>query len=614
MKRFERSIVCMLWLLAILGSGYAHGATVYDAAADLTEASIDAGQNPNGPWSYGFRNTVASTAITLLGAHGSFPGFLPDTAEVKGWFDPQWMWLPQVVRNMTSVPISYQQGSITLAPGLLMLHPGDNLGDQRDDGYAVLRWTAPVSSELALTAVFTGADSNGTTTDVHVTKNGISLYDAEISGGLGAPANVRSYSDNLWVAEGDSIDFVVGPGSDLDFGADSTSLYATLSVVPEPSTLAFLGAAAIGLLGWAWRKRVRQVTSMSVVLLLASGVARADVFNMGGTQNPDGTWNGLASLEFVTVGDPGNAGEQSRLGTGDTTFYGSVGYTYQMGKYDVTTAQYCQFLNAVATTSDPYGLWNSYMATVYPNSFGVNLGIQRSGTAGSYSYSLIGTGNVPSFEVTWGSAARFCNWLQNAQPSGTGTIEGTGTTETGAYTLNGVTSFSDLMLVTRNTGATYVIPTENEWYKAAYYRGNGTAAGYWTYPTKSNTAPSNVLSGTGTNNANYSYADPPNKLTPVGAFAASPGPYGAYDQGGDVWQWNETNVSGYRGLRGGAFDVASVYLAASLRGNDPPTLENYSIGFRVAEVPEPGSIALLLAAALGVAGVALHRRRHRAKG
>ena len=59
------------------------------------------------------------------------------------------------------------------------------------------------------------------------------------------------------------------------------------------------------------------------------------------------------------------------------------------------------------------------------------------------------------------------------------------------------------MAITRNAGATYFIPSENEWYKAAYYKGGGTNAGYWTYPTQSNTAPSNVLSATGTNNANY---------------------------------------------------------------------------------------------------------------
>ena len=55
--------------------------------------------------------------------------------------------------------------------------------------------------------------------------------------------------------------------------------------------------------------------------------------------------------------------------------------------------------------------------------------------------------------------------------------------------------------MTRNPGATYFIPSENEWYKAAYY--NPTKGTYWAYPTQSNAAPSNVLSATGTNNANY---------------------------------------------------------------------------------------------------------------
>ena len=77
---------------------------------------------------------------------------------------------------------------------------------------------------------------------------------------------------------------------------------------------------------------------------------------------------------------------------------------------------------------------------------------------------------------------------------------------------------SALMAIGRNTGATYVLPSENEWYKAAYY--NPTSGTYWTYPTQSNSVPSNVLSATGTNNANFwnsGYTDPTNDLTPVGA-------------------------------------------------------------------------------------------------
>ena len=208
------------------------------------------------------------------------------------------------------------------------------------------------------------------------------------------------------------------------------------------------------------------------------------------------------------------------------------------------------------------------MATDYPT-----LGITQSGSPGSYSYSVTGSYsqgvNCPIFDVSWGDAARFCNWLQNGQPTG---AEGNGTTETGAYTLNGAVSNSALMAITRNPGAIDFIPSENEWYKAAYYDPTlgGGAGGYWTYPTKSNTAPSNVLSPTGTNNANYyngGYTDPTNYLTPVGAFADSPGPYGTFDMGGDVCQWNETAAvpGSSRGVRGGHWVNGSIYLASSSR-------------------------------------------------
>ena len=87
-----------------------------------------------------------------------------------------------------------------------------------------------------------------------------------------------------------------------------------------------------------------------------------------------------------------------------------------------------------------------------------------------------------------------------------------------------------------------MLPTENEWYKAAYYDPDKPGgAGYWTYPTQTDTATSNVRDPTGTNNANFSSGS---SLTPVGTFAASPGPYGTFDQAGDVWQWNETAFNG----------------------------------------------------------------------
>ena len=176
------------------------------------------------------------------------------------------------------------------------------------------------------------------------------------------------------------------------------------------------------------------------------------------------------------------------------------------------------------------------------------------------------------------------------------------------------------MLITRNTGATYFIPTEDEWYKAAYYDPtlNSGAGGYWSYPTKSNSTPSNALSGSGSNNANCfmsGYSDPTNYLTPVGAFTDSPGPYGTYDMGGNVYQWNEANIGGSsRGLRGGSFNNSPNGLASADRVGGDPTGEIYDvIGFRVASVPEPSSITLVVAGALGFAGVLLHRRWRDAK-
>ena len=235
----------------------------------------------------------------------------------------------------------------------------------------------------------------------------------------------------------------------------------------------------------------RRVFRQSLVLVAAMAAitprsAPADVLNMPA---------GQTSLQFVTVGDPGNAADPS-------TGYGAVPYSYQIGKYDVTIGQYVQFLNAVART-DPYGVYNPMQDSYYPK-----LAIVQSGVSGSYRYSIAGgyngdsgaATNCPIYGVSWGDAARFCNWLQNGQPTG---AEGSGTTETGAYTLNGASPITRLGGIRRNAGAKYFLPSENEWYKAAYYKGGGTNAGYWLYPTRSDTPPSNVLSATGTNNANF---------------------------------------------------------------------------------------------------------------
>jgi hypothetical protein len=184
-------------------------------------------------------------------------------------------------------------------------------------------------------------------------------------------------------------------------------------------------------------------------------------------------------------------------------------------------------------------------------------------------------------------------------------LQDASTTEDGSYVLSGATSVADLLAVIRKTNAQYVIPSEDEWYKAAYYDPSKPGgAGYWDYPTRSNAHPSNLLSPTGTNNAcfwNSSYSiGSPYYRTEVGAFAGSPSAYGTFDQGGNVYEFNEAIVfpESSRGLRGGFYrrlvhagvDDDAFTLLASARDTVDPTYEGDGIGFRVAKAPVLGDI------------------------
>jgi formylglycine-generating enzyme required for sulfatase activity len=286
-------------------------------------------------------------------------------------------------------------------------------------------------------------------------------------------------------------------------------------------------------------------------------------------------------VQFVRVGDAGNAADTSPAG------YGAVGYEYRIGTYEVTIGQYTKFLNAVAKT-DTYGLYNTFMGT------DLNIaGISRSGSPGSYTYAVMNNGgdssNRPITYVRWFDAARFANWMHNGQPMG---AQNASTTEDGAYTLNGATEGT---APAKNAVVRFYIPTENEWYKAAYYKGGSTNAGYWDYATKSDSAPGNTI-GSGANQANYyagdfavtqseSYSESQNYLTNVGAFTNSASYYGTFDQSGNVYEWSDLDgtAGSSRGLRGGYWgDFNAFSLSSSSRGATGPSSEGGSIGFRLA--------------------------------
>ncbi len=316
------------------------------------------------------------------------------------------------------------------------------------------------------------------------------------------------------------------------------------------------------------------------------------------------------TIPTVPVGNPGNAGELSGAGAGGNgpdAIVGGVGYHYRIGTTEVTNAQYVDFLNAVAAT-DTYGLYNGSMGS------DTRGGITQTGLSGSYSYAVKADAGAYTYAakpvnyVSWYDTLRFANWLDNGQTSG---LQNASTTEDGAYTFSGATSVG-----ARNAGAIWFLTSEDEWYKAAYYDGST----YYDYPTGTDTTPDNNLptSDSG-NSANFwdggfttgSFSYP---LTDAGAYTLSASAYGTFDQGGNLWEWNEALTSGSgRGLRGGSFVNLSSSLLASFRNYGGPSLEDTSFGFRVANipggfVPEPST---LLLGALGAIGLLLWRRARR---
>lgn len=304
-------------------------------------------------------------------------------------------------------------------------------------------------------------------------------------------------------------------------------------------------------------------------------------------------WEASASasidIDTVSVGDPGNAP--------DTRYNirspGGVDYAYSIGKYEVTAAQYTAFLNAVGGV-DTYGL---YTTDMWSRPYGSK--IERYAGSGvtedPYQYRVAPEwANRPVNLVSYWDACRFSNWMHNNQPIG---VQGPGTTETGAYTLNGYVG-DDGRAIQRNANAIWAVTSEDEWYKAAYYKGGSINAGYWDYPTSSddiNTSMANYYPSVG-------------HTTEVGSYPYV-SPYGTFDQGGNVWEWNEAipypHASfAYRDRRGGSYGGIASYLHASNDDSHYPDFESGDLGFRISLVPEPAGMALL---AFG--GLLIVRRR-----
>lgn len=309
------------------------------------------------------------------------------------------------------------------------------------------------------------------------------------------------------------------------------------------------------------------------------------------------------TYETVPVGDVGNLADPS-------TGYGSVVNSFRIGKYKVTIAQYTEFLNAVARVPPNNvikGLYKCEMDEleedcVTENGQDPGKLIRRTGsgtTLDPYNYSVrsssawgASAGDRPIPWVTWFDAARFANWMHNGQ--------GSGSTETGAYTL---IDYQEAGYVARNVGALFWIPSEDEWYKAAYYDPSKSGNNYWNYPAKSDVPPriakvsSNPLAPAA-NFQNVYKRDPAGVLTPVGAYCSSSlnynsaSYYGTCDQGGLLWEWTEAAYPNHsagpnRIVRGGSWGPGLTPLRKTIRRDygpmgSAPFYYDDDTGFRLA--------------------------------
>ena len=294
------------------------------------------------------------------------------------------------------------------------------------------------------------------------------------------------------------------------------------------------------------------------------------------------------TIEMVQVGDPGNPIDPS---DGDhfvpgTQNFGTVPYVYYISKYEITNAQYVEMLNA---KGNQVALYNFKMGS---HSLG---GITQSGSKGNYTWAVKeGFANKPVNWVSFLQAASFVNWLTNGQ--------GDGDTQTGVYDL---TNLSDIQHngVVRNEAAWQAggaaIPTENEWYKAAYYDGSPSAPGdrYWFYATRSDIAPAGTTPNSfEANSANYMYGNEGGKLSDVGAYTLAISYFGTYDQTGNVYEWTDTiderNPTTSRIMRRGAFNTNhGDWVASTQRDAYITTSSIDSLGFRIVSLQPLGGEA-----------------------
>lgn len=315
------------------------------------------------------------------------------------------------------------------------------------------------------------------------------------------------------------------------------------------------------------------------MVMAASNTAHADI-------------DPITGVDLVRIGAVGNAPWMGNGQVQDRAIgRGRVDYEYSIGKLEVTTAQWVEFLNAAldrpANDRIPYvavpDFWGG-AETFSPIPGGRRFAVRP------------GQGLLPVGDITWRMAAVLCNWYSNDKRMDRAAfLNGAYDTSTFGFVGN---IFTDQL--THNVGAKYWIPTWDEWLKAAHYdpdRNGDGQGGWWVY---SNGTDVPLISGPpGVGQANFGFTDGAFTI-PLGAYPQTQSPWGLLDVAGGTGEWTEDVLTGGFGIRWRRWE-GSYWLSGSgivdavftEGGDDFPHIADYRNGFRIASsVPAPGSCIL----------------------
>ncbi len=300
--------------------------------------------------------------------------------------------------------------------------------------------------------------------------------------------------------------------------------------------------------------------------------ARADSFGSG---------ENAFSIDFVNVGNAGNADDSGAGGGIYSSPSGGVGYDYRVSTYEISQ-------DAITKAT--------------------NLGMTNV-TAGAHA------GNRPAANISWFEAAAFVNWLntsQGLQAAYNLTFSGTWSLTVWGESDRATTGVDSGTNPYRHKNAFYVLPSEDEWYKAAFHQNTGVNANYWDYATGSNSTPTAVASGTTAGTVVFDGQPNPADVDSAGGLSS----YGTMGQTGNVFEWIESAsppTDGSRLFLGGKWTSASDELRSSFTNYIEPEAQESDVGFRVVSVvPEPHEYAIMVTGMLGLL-IVLRRMRRKAK-